>query len=490
MVNYFYDDVQGVTEVYPFCRIIQEPWSRGFQRWRTGSGDYDPRCAEVSEATWLTPAGEPLAHLPPPYQRLLGDIPRRERQLAAACTPWQWLALEAMRRVDGFTAFVAQEMAGAGLGYLLACWHLADISRRSAADRLALSARLIERPRAEMLADLSGLPGFDSGCVRLLGKVPIGDLSRPFITDLVGLVTASAAARQALLSLPRINRYDLSSLRELPPWMQHPAIAGLIVRDKVGPTQLAQALTAAIRGCAADAQSRIMRSLLAAPDKDALLARLQRWHDRLSRTLPFPSPPIPGNGLLVPITSAEELIREGREMRHCVADYIDDVRAGIVYYYRWLGRERATVQLAPGDDCGTWLVEEALGVGNATLSADTRAAIEHVVASQRPAGPLCTPIAGLAYYEAATVSGLLKPGHSLVLRREPGNRHDPRAIEVLTVLGVKLGYVPRAVNAEPAARLDRGEVLDAWVLSVSDDGAPGATMTIEMAIASRQQVAA
>jgi hypothetical protein len=490
MVNYFYDDEEGVTEVYPFCRIIQEPWSRGFQRWRLGSGDYDARCADVSDATWLTPAGEPLTHLPPPYQRLLGGIPRRERQLAAACDPWQWLALEAMRHVPGFTAFVAQEAAGAGLGYLAACWHLADISRRTPADRLALSARLMERPRAEMLAELSGLPELDAACARLIGRAPPADVTPGFIADLVGLVCHSPAARQAAQSLPRLNRLDLASLRLLPPWMQHPAIAGLIVRDRLGPVWLEQRLTPVIRDCSAEARARLLRALVAAPNKDALLACLERWHDRLSRTLPFPPPPIRGNGLLVPIASAEDLTREGREMRHCVADYADDVRAGIVYYYRWLGDERATVQLAAGEDCGTWLVEEALGVGNAPLSAATLAAIGQVVASQRPAGPLRAPVAGLADYQAATVAGLLKPGHSLVLRREPGNRHDPRAIEVLTVLGVKLGYVPHAVNAEPAARLDRGEAVSAWVLSVSDDGQAGIVMAIGSAIASRQQAAA
>jgi hypothetical protein len=49
----------------------------------------------------------------------------------------------------------------------------------------------------------------------------------------------------------------------------------------------------------------------------------------------------------------------------------------------------------------------------------------------------------------------------------PPNPYDRLAIEVLTDDGAKLGYVPQAHNREPAARLDAGEALDAWIVTLN-----------------------
>ena len=45
------------------------------------------------------------------------------------------------------------------------------------------------------------------------------------------------------------------------------------------------------------------------------------------------------------------------------------------------------------------------------------------------------------------------------LRREPHNRHDKFAIEVLTLEGHKLGYIPRQYNEIPARLMDAGKRL-------------------------------
>lgn len=75
-----------------------------------------------------------------------------------------------------------------------------------------------------------------------------------------------------------------------------------------------------------------------------------------------------------------------------------------------------------------------------------------------------TYVAGLWYHRFRDVRALISPGTPLVLRREPSNRFDHRAIEVLTTAGVKIGYVPRWGN-EPFARLmDSGRHLEAEVL--------------------------
>ena len=75
-------------------------------------------------------------------------------------------------------------------------------------------------------------------------------------------------------------------------------------------------------------------------------------------------------------------------------------------------------------------------------------------------------VAGTAYYEAAAVAGGLRPGQRFSLRREPGNAHDPLAIEVLEPGGRKLGYLPRRCNEIPARLMDAGKRLFVQLESV------------------------
>jgi hypothetical protein len=72
-------------------------------------------------------------------------------------------------------------------------------------------------------------------------------------------------------------------------------------------------------------------------------------------------------------------------------------------------------------------------------------------------------VAGSRYYQAHDVFETLQPGQALILRRQPDNKYDSLAIEVLTTEGVKLGYVPRIDN-EPFARLiDAGQQVTAQI---------------------------
>ena len=76
-------------------------------------------------------------------------------------------------------------------------------------------------------------------------------------------------------------------------------------------------------------------------------------------------------------------------------------------------------------------------------------------ATRNPAPPkprrkielLQTFVAGTAYYDAERAHTRLRVGDRLVLRRQPENKHDTKAIEVFTVSGLKLGYVPRLDNS-------------------------------------------
>jgi len=81
---------------------------------------------------------------------------------------------------------------------------------------------------------------------------------------------------------------------------------------------------------------------------------------------------------------------------------------------------------------------------------------------------LTTFVAGFQYYDGMKeeVAETLREGAELVLRREPGNPHDENAIEVLTLEGFKLGYLPRADNTVLAAMADQAIQLRAELTAV------------------------
>ncbi len=70
-----------------------------------------------------------------------------------------------------------------------------------------------------------------------------------------------------------------------------------------------------------------------------------------------------------------------------------------------------------------------------------------------------THIAGIVHHQAGCITTQLSSGMALCLRRELSNQHDALAIEVLTVDGVKLGYVPRNRNPVLARLMDAGKLL-------------------------------
>ena len=97
-----------------------------------------------------------------------------------------------------------------------------------------------------------------------------------------------------------------------------------------------------------------------------------------------------------------------------------------------------------------------------------------VVAKARLRAEKTTPIhlqdcriAGSHHYDCSHVLADLRPGDALQFRRQPGNPHDERAIEIFW-RDRKLGYLPRLENAAAASLLDRAHELRGEILAVDD----------------------
>jgi hypothetical protein len=101
-------------------------------------------------------------------------------------------------------------------------------------------------------------------------------------------------------------------------------------------------------------------------------------------------------------------------------------------------------------------------------------------------GLIVAGVAGAAgFHDDVLQSDGAQPGSALVLRRDPGNEHDPNAIAVLVSGGDQLGWVPREVAAELAGDLDAGRPWGAVVLrerrASPRDPRSGVTMLLDAA---------
>jgi hypothetical protein len=67
-------------------------------------------------------------------------------------------------------------------------------------------------------------------------------------------------------------------------------------------------------------------------------------------TYTFPTPPLPGDADIVPITTIKELLEEGAVMHNCVGSYAEKVKSGECYIYRVLRPQRATLEISDSGD--------------------------------------------------------------------------------------------------------------------------------------------
>ncbi len=71
-------------------------------------------------------------------------------------------------------------------------------------------------------------------------------------------------------------------------------------------------------------------------------------------------------------------------------------------------------------------------------------------------------VAGFRYYRGESVWAKIKPGDPVILKREPRNPYDRKAI-ALYWYDHKLGYIPRIENSVIANLLDQGASLTAFI---------------------------
>lgn len=419
------------------------------------------------------------------FEALMLAIPQNVRQLAAEFGDLQYVALESMRHVDGFDAFLAQEQRQGNFSYVTTVWRLLAIETQPFAMRLHWAKVLMTEPRTLVMSRLLDLP-CPKRLLTVLSRLEADKISPTIVWQLYDALIDRTMS-QALCMCPTLSIEALPELLKTPSWMASPGLFQVLADHLSQDCPLDSIIPPAILNAPVGLRARIQRSFRQATDIDALENCIHHWADRLYDEVEFPTPPCTGiQGLLEPILDGLALRREGREMRNCVAGYAEHVVSGHSYFYRWLGPVRATVQLSCSPE-GQWLLHEYLGYRNCRLEDSEKNRIILALASAFQTTGLFIDrckIAGTPYYDFDQVKDQFCDGQMLWLKPQPDNPHDARAVEVFTEQGLKLGFLPRQQNARAFAWLSRGLPVAArlvqsqghWRIDVHVVGMPDAVM--------------
>ncbi len=90
-------------------------------------------------------------------------------------------------------------------------------------------------------------------------------------------------------------------------------------------------------------------------------------------------------------------------------------------------------------------------------------------------------VAGVTYEGRQSVIAFCHAGDDVTLRREPENRYDRNAIAVDSKFG-QIGYVPKALAAHLAPKLDSGEVATTEIIAMTGGSSRYPTQGVEIAI--------
>ena len=142
-----------------------------------------------------------------------------------------------------------------------------------------------------------------------------------------------------------------------------------------------QIITEILRNISEKSASRVLGSLQNIRSVSDIIGWTKRWSVRLLSKYKFPPPPFLEAGALTPLASAQDMIRECKEMNNCLDTLIKDVLAGHSYFYSWRGSERATVMLNRFPELG-WMPTEALGKSNKPVCSSTELEIREAISNQ------------------------------------------------------------------------------------------------------------
>ncbi|EHQ58026.1 hypothetical protein OMB55_00017700 [gamma proteobacterium HIMB55] len=244
-------------------------------------------------------------------------------------------------------------------------WRLVD---EEILDLAELDHATLELKQTE-LCKLLGLKG-STQQVKLIRKAANGGLSKGATRAFLSLLEIdqvctffSHQAEIAEAKITLINKH---------PWLVSHPIRSLIDELKDAETRrIFDDVLRMLDDISSLMRCKTVRALMRLHDR--LVAELNARHDRnlvrdvAGNLLPFKAPPLVGSEHIEPIEDQLDLLREGREMGHCISSYLTSVLAGDYCVYRMLEPQRLTIGIVI-TAWGQCYLKEVRGKGNSMPS--------------------------------------------------------------------------------------------------------------------------
>jgi hypothetical protein len=341
-----------------------------------------------------SPASRWLYEADAAFARLFSEIPRQIRSVVTPMGRYQGLALDLIWHEPELAPFIDEEFHSGTEQYVFACLALSGAEHWTRSERKELAGKILSNKRPELISELSELP-CDRSALNNLQKLTNPPEGPGIYKALLHLMDNPDTAK-VLCHATEVKPRLAGTLLEMPSSFQSSILAPFMLRalledsDELetlerwlsykGRRQL-QAITSMLENIPETVVSGVLDSLGGIRSIDDIICWTKRWFNRLMAKYKFPPPPFPRTGNLVPLTSAEDIIKESREMNNCLDTLIGDVLGGHTYFYSWNGTERATVMLDTVPDFG-WMPTEALGLSNRPVGPSTELEIRDAVSRQ------------------------------------------------------------------------------------------------------------
>ena len=312
-------------------------------------------------------------------------IPYEKRVLAGRFQRWQWAILKAIKIVPEFEEFLKTELVNRTPRFIEACLEYGyERSQRERNGFQNLIHRIMHQKRGCLLSQLSGKDWPKFG-VRLLDKT-YPEPSKGELDLLCTMIRGSNTAL-ALSRTKFISSEFLICLDEIDAMLVHPAVVYAYNDCYVINAMLE--LSCELKQISSPRfMQAVSESFATVRSSEDILDRCDKFLGQIAVNFkPFPQPPFKGTKTFQAIETLQNLRKEGREMLNCVGEdsCLRSVINDEVYYFRWLGREKATVEFIRTKQ-NEWLLSQVKARENRPVSRKTLVEIQTKVNQLAPPG--------------------------------------------------------------------------------------------------------
>lgn len=347
----------------------------------------DISCDNTPGSRWLFEADAAFA-------RLFSEIPRQIRSVVTPMGRYQGLALDLIWHEPELAPFIDEEFHNGREQYVFACLALSGAEHWCRSERKELAGEILRNKRTDVISELIGGP-CDRATINNFYKLTQSPENSRIYKAILYLMENHDTAKvlcHANLIRPRLAETLLKMPGDFMATRLAPFMLRTILEDSDDMENLErwlsyngrrdlQIITEILRNISEKSASRVLGSLQNIRSVSDIIGWTKRWSVRLLSKYKFPPPPFLEAGALTPLASAQDMIRECKEMNNCLDTLIKDVLAGHSYFYSWRGSERATVMLNRFPELG-WMPTEALGKSNKPVCSSTELEIREAISNQ------------------------------------------------------------------------------------------------------------